>query len=65
MIRFITIERLRRDRIYVRADGEFLRFRAPLGVLTESRLDWLKRHKPELLARLAAQGPTESPEGSL
>ena len=36
------------------AEGEYLRYSAPPGVLTSGLLTELKRHKPELLALLSA-----------
>jgi hypothetical protein len=63
VIPFITVARLRRDRIYVRLEGELLRFRAPAGALTPDRLAWLRAHKPAIVAYLASEGP-DRPAGA-
>ena len=39
-----------------RANGDWLRWRAPVGVMTEADLSALREHKPELLAILRERG---------
>ncbi len=39
-----------------RANGDWLRWRAPVGVMTEDDLSALREHKPELMAILRERG---------
>ena len=47
------IDNLHRRGVRLRIDGEVLRWFGPVGVMTETDLSTLRRHKGELLAALA------------
>ena len=50
------LDGLHRRGVRFRINGDTIRWRAPVGVMTEADLSALRKHKPELLAILRERG---------